>query len=124
MASITGGSSVIAPAVVLAFSSQRPGGAVVRDVPGRANPDATVRTGGLRSGRIKLGFLGATAESDSFAAEAALASPALLTYVTDPGRPSLAMTFVVPDGGTIERALDDVTRAAWTVEFDYREVLP
>lgn len=124
MASITGGATVITPSVVLAFSSSRGGRTNVHDVIARSNPDATLRPADSRSGRIKLGFIGVTAEDDSAAAEASLSSAALFTYVTDPARPSLALSFVVPDGGRIDRVLDDVTRAVWTVEFDYREVTP
>lgn len=122
MASITGGASVITPTVVLEFSSARAATTVVHEIINRANPDATLRVAGSRTGRIKLGFIGATAEADSAVAEASLAGAALFTYVTDPERPTLALTFVIPAGGQITRALDEVTRAAWTVEFDFREV--
>lgn len=124
MVSITGGVTVITPNAVVAFSSVRQGKTRVHEVINRANPDATLRVAGSRAGRIKLAFTSASAEADSAAAEQALAGGALFTYVTDPSRPSLSMTFVVPDGGQINRVLSDVTRAAWTVEFDYREVSP
>ena len=71
-----------------------------------------------------LGFFGPTAEAASAEAESVLSGAAVFTYITDPDRPSLALMFVIPDGGSILRSLDDVTRAAWTVEFDYREVSP
>ena len=124
MVSITGGATVIAPSVVLEFSSSRTTKTNVHDVINRANPAATLRVAGSRVGRIKLGFFGPTAEEDSSAAETSLAGASLFTYVTDPDRPTLGLTFVLPEGGQISRALDEVTRAAWTVEFDFREVSP
>lgn len=124
MASITGGATVITPSVVLEFSSVRPGKTNVHDIINRTNPDATLRVAGSRAGHIKLGFIGPTAEADSSAAEVSLAGAAVFTYVTDPDRPTLALTFVVPDGGQIRRDLEETTRAAWSVEFDYREVSP
>ena len=124
MVSITGGATVITPNAVLAFSSARSGKTNVHEIISRANPDATLRVAGSREGRIKLAFTSATAEADSAAAEASIAGAALFTYVTDPSQLSLALTFVVPDGGQINRALSDTTRAVWTVEFDFREVAP
>lgn len=122
MASITGGSSVITPDVVLGFSSSREGRTNVHDIIAAAFPDATLRPAGSRAGRIKLGFIGASAETDSATAETVLAEGKKYAYLTDPARPSLALAFVVPAGGRIERVLSDVTRASWTVEVDYREV--
>lgn len=124
MVSITGGATVITPNAVVSFSSARSARTNVHDIINRANPDATLRVAGSREGRIKLAFTSATAEADSAVAEASLAGASLFTYVTDPSRPSLALTFVVPKGGQITRVLSDATRAAWTVEFDFREVSP
>lgn len=124
MASITGGASVITPTTVLEFTSSREGRTNIHDVLNRANPDVTLRLAGSRKGHIKLAFLGADSEQKSAAAEAILSERALFTYVTDPERPSLSLSFVIPDGGQITRALDDDTRDDWTVEFDYREVSP
>lgn len=124
MASITGGSAVITPSSVLGFSSSRDARTNVHDVLGATYPDATLRPAGSRAGRIKLGFTGPAAETLSHLAETTLAEPRVFTYVTDPSRPSLALSFVVPTGGRIERVLSDATRAAWVVEVDYREVSP
>ncbi|WP_288783751.1 hypothetical protein [uncultured Microbacterium sp.] len=122
--SIIGGATVITPSVVLEFSSSRAAKTNVHEVINRANPDATLRVAGSRAGRIRVCFIGPTAETDSAAAEESLSGAAVFTYVTDPNRPTLALTFVIPAGSQISRTLYGATRTAWALEFDFREVSP
>ena len=69
---ITSGATVIAPTMILGYESSRPTRTLIHDVPGRSDPDATLRPAGLRKGRMTLGFAGPSAESDSASAGALL----------------------------------------------------
>lgn len=122
MATITGGSSVINFTVTTEFTSSRAARSSVHEILNREHPDVTLRPASSRSGKIKLAFLGEDAEAASDLAERVLAEPVTFTYLTDPERPSLALTFVIPDNGRIYRELDATTRDDWTVEIDFREV--
>ncbi len=115
---ITSGATVITPTLILGYESTRAPGTIVHDIIGRANPDVTLRPAGTRTGRMELGFIG---EADSYAAETALSTAAVFT-LTSTDRPTVALSFIVKEGGTITRTLDDETRNAWTVAFDWREV--
>lgn len=120
---ITIGASVIAPAAVEGYESARPGGVLVHEILGRANPDVTLRVAGLRTGRLRLVFVGANAEADSLAAETAH-SGAVVASLTSTDRPSVPMSYVVPSTGSVTRSLSTTTRAAWAVEVDFQEVTP
>ncbi|WP_294947692.1 hypothetical protein [uncultured Microbacterium sp.] len=120
---ITSGATVIAPTMILGYESSRPTRTLIHDVPGRSDPDATLRPAGLRKGRMTLGFAGPSAESDSASAESVLAG-AVAFVLTSPDRASVSMRFVLPDGGALSRVLDPETRDAWMVEFDWQEVAP
>ena len=118
---ITGGSTPINPSIILGLSEQIPGGTVVHPILGRIDPDVTLRPAAVRTGTLELGFTASNAETASFAAVNALRSAAVFRLAAERG--TLAMAFVVPENGRIERRLDDTTRSAWTVTVDYQEVI-
>src|SRR5688500_7572097 len=112
----TGGS--ITPDMVLGYQSQRQAGNIIHPILGRENPDITFRPAMLRTGRLELGFYGATSEADSLAAEAAHGLGAVFTLAsTDVG--SIEMSYVV--AGSVTRTIE-VPGTAWTVHVDYQEV--
>lgn len=120
-AQITGGATTINPDLVLGYESQREPGSIAHPILGSSNPDVTLRPAQMRSGSLALGFLTATAEVDSSAAETNLGTAAVFT-LTESDRSTVGMRFVVT--GPIRRTLDPETRAAWSVAFDYTEVAP
>lgn len=120
---ITSGAAVIAPTIILGYESSRETRTVVHPILGRPAPDATLRPAGLRTGRLELGFTAATAEADSAAAETILSAAATFTLVSA-DRTTAQMAFVLPEGGRLSRALDDSTRNAWVVSFDWTEITP
>ena len=121
---IISGASVIAPTVILGYQSTREGGTIVHPIINRASPDASLRVASLRTGRMEMGFAAVgTAEADSAAAEALLATAAVFS-LTSSERATVQLQFVVPEGGSIVRTLEDNTRSAWTVAFDWVEVVP
>lgn len=118
---ITTGASRIAPTILTGLSESAEGGAIIHDIINRANADITLRVAGLRSGRLELGFAGPTCEADSAAAFALLRTAAVFT-LTDTDRTTYNMTFVVPKGGRIDRAIEEQTRAAYLLTVDFQEV--
>lgn len=120
---ITTGTSIISPTLLLEFESSRAGGTVIHRAVNRSAPDATLRPAGLRVGRMVLGFAGATSEAESFAAESLLASAAVFALVSS-DRATIQVQFVIPESGSIARALEDETRNAWLLTFDWVEVSP
>lgn len=119
MVLITRGTDTIAPQAVVGYRSSRASGNLAHEVPGRANPDVTLRVAGLRTGTLKISFTAASAETDSRNAETILSGVGVLT-LSAPERPSIAMFCTVM--GDITRELDPDTRAFWTVEFGWQEV--
>lgn len=118
---ITTGASRIAPTILTGLSESAEGGTRVHKIINRANADITLRVAGLRSGLLEMGFAGPTCEADSAAAFAILRTAAVFT-LSDTDRPSYNMAFVVPEGGRIERAIEDQTRAAYILTVDFQEV--
>ncbi|MCR2785439.1 MULTISPECIES: hypothetical protein [unclassified Microbacterium] len=116
---LTTGASVIAPTIVLNISSSREAQNLVHPIIGRAQPDITLRTAGVRTGQLELGFEGLTSEADSATAESLLAGAAVWTIVSDE-RSTLEFSFVVT--GSVTRDLDSDSRDAWVVKIDYQEV--
>ncbi len=119
---ITAGASTIAPTEVLGLQSQRTGRNIIHEIPGSESESVTLRPATPRTGTIVLGFSGPTAEGDSFDAENLHATGGVFTVVAAE-RPSLEMSYVVQDGGRISRDLEEVTRDAWIVTIDFREVI-
>lgn len=118
---ITGGATSITPDVVLGYESAREAASIAHPILGSSSPDVTLRPAQMRAGTLTLGFIQATAEADSSAAEENLSTAAAFT-LTESIRPTVGMRFIVT--GTIRRALSSETRATWTVKFDYTEVAP
>ena len=110
----------IVPNIIDGYSSTRPGGTVVHPIAGSSSPDVTLRPAGTRTGTLRLVF---EDEAESAAAEAALCAPEIFT-LTSTDRPTLPMSFVIPESGRIERELDDGTRDAWVLRIDFQEVAP
>jgi hypothetical protein len=118
---ITTGAETITPTQILGYADASEGGNIIHPILGRAEPDVTLRPGGLRSGTLTLGFQGATSESDSAVARALLNSGVVFNIVsTDRG--TIEMAFV--RSGQVGRELEDNTRDAWTVTVDFHEVAP
>jgi len=121
-ATITGGSAVIAPTIVLGISDETPAGNVIHEILGRRDPDVTLRAPGRRKGVLELGFSGADSEAKSHAARNILLLAGLLTLVAPERTTFNGMTFVVTDN--VARVLDPETRNAWTLTVPYQEVSP
>lgn len=117
---ITAGAVIISPTLILGYESTRKPGNVIHEILGRESPSVTFRPAGLRRGRMELLF---EEESTAADAEAALAAGEVCT-LSDDDRTTVAMSFVLPRDGDLSRKLDDETRAAWVVAFDWREVSP
>ena len=116
---ITAGTAVIAPTIALSIESGRAAQNIVHPIIAREEPDVTLRPASTRSGRLSLGFEGATSEADSAAAEQLLSRPLVFSIVSDE-RTTLALSFIVQ--GRITRELEDQSRDAWVVSADYQEV--
>ena len=114
---------MIAPSAILGYGSTRETGTVVHRIINRPGPDVTLRVAGLRTGSLRLAFVGPSAESDSAAAETVLATAAVFA-LQSADRASVQMSFVLPVGGRLDRTLEETTRAAWVVSFDWVEVEP
>lgn len=108
----------VTPELVLSYQSSRASGNVIHDIPGRDNPDVTLRPAGLRTGTLELFF---AEEADSRAAEGVFAASGTFALIADE-RPTVAMYFIV--SGTIERELESQTRKRWTVRVGYQEINP
>lgn len=119
MTTITTGASTITPSIVTTYEARRAAQTIVHVILGSPEPDVSLRPALRRSGRIELGFAGPTCEADSNAAAGVLAGASVFT-LTDPDRATHNMTFVVT--GDIPRALEDTTRNAYTVAFEFQEV--
>lgn len=117
---ITTGNAVITPTILLMVSEDAGGGSIVHKIVGRSDPDITLRPASLRTGALELGFSGAGSESASAAAVSILRRAAVFA-IADSDRPSYNMSFVVPEGGRISRAIEGETRDAFTITVDYQE---
>lgn len=115
---ITSGASTITPTQVLGYKAAREAQTIVHNILGVSAPDVTLRPASLRSGRLELGFQGASAQANSKTAADLLASAATFNLVST-DLTTIPMPFVVQ--GTVERELEDGSRAAWIVSFDYQE---
>lgn len=116
---ITSGGSTITPTQVLGYKADRESKTNIHPILGSSNPDATLRPALLRTGRLELGFQGATSESASKTA-ADLLSTAVTFNLVSSDRTSIPMTFVVK--GSVSRELEGESRDAWMLSFDFQEV--
>lgn len=115
---ITTGASTITPTLVLGYSADREAQTIVHEILGSASPDVTLRPGKLRSGRLELGFQGATSQANSKTAADLLSGAATFNLVST-DLTTIPMPFVVQ--GTVTRELEDASRNAWIVSFDFQE---
>lgn len=113
---ITSGANTIAPTLVLGYEADREANNIIHAIPGRANPDVTLRPANLRTGTLELGF---ASESASKTAADLHATLGVFT-LTDTDRSTVAMSYVV--NGRIGRALEDQSRDAWIISVDFQEV--
>jgi hypothetical protein len=118
MATITDGTTVITPELVLGYETTQASRNIVHEVLGRPDPDVTLAPAGTRSGTLSLFFL---TEADAEAARVLHTAASTFT-LTDADRPAMGMVYVT--AGAITVTLDDQTRERWTVAVEYREVLP
>lgn len=119
MTTITNGTDVISPDLVLGYKSSRTARTVIHDILDRSDPDVSLRAAASRSGTLELLFADETAATNAETLHTGISVWSIL----DPDRASVAMSYVVADGD-IERELDDETRNAWVVRVPYREVTP
>ena len=113
---ITHGASTITPILVLGYGADRAANNIVHAIPGRSNPDVTLRPANLRTGTLELGF---TSELESKDAADLHATGGVFT-LSDTDRASVGMSYVA--SGRISRALEDTTRGAWVISVDFQEV--
>lgn len=116
---ITHGATVITPTIVLGLDERHDGGNIVHNIPGRPEPDVTLRPGNLRTGTLSCGFAGAASETASAAARALFNTGGVFTAISDE-RTTLAFSFV--RAGRVARDIDPETRNGWVVTVDYQEV--
>lgn len=116
-ATISDGITSITPTLVTELTEEAPSGNRRHELLG-GGIAMSIRGAGLRSGALSLFF---PLEADA-AAAVALHRAASVFTLTYPERPTLAMSYVLADGGTISRELDDETRDNWIVHVDYQEV--
>ena len=116
---ITSGGSTITPSQVLGYKADREAQSIIHPILGSPNPDVTLRPASLRSGRLELGFEGATSETASKTA-ADLLSTAVTFNLVSSDRTSIPMPFVVT--GSVTRELEEESRAAWMVSFAFQEI--
>lgn len=115
MTTINNGSTTITPIQVLGYTSARPANNVFHPTLG-GGLDVTLIPAGLRTGTLTFLF---DNEDDAAACESVHSLTAVLRLL-DPDLDTVGM-FYVPNG-SITRALDEDTRAVWTVAVDFQEV--
>ncbi|TDW64755.1 hypothetical protein EDF51_11125 [Curtobacterium sp. PhB25] len=105
------------PLVVNGWEEAATGGNLVNPVVG-GGFDVTLQAASLRQGAFELVYEDETDAAEAFAMHC---RPSTFT-ISDTDRASAAMTYVIPQGGRISRALDDQTREYWIVRVEYQEV--
>lgn len=116
-ATISDGTTSIYPTLVLSYASSRASGNKKHDLLG-GGASMSLGKAGLRTGTLELFF---PVEADAAAAEDLHRTAGVFTF-TDPDRTSVAMSYVLADGGELVRELDDETRDAWIVRVAFQEV--
>lgn len=104
------------PILVNGYEASRASGNVIHNVLSSNTPAVTLRESRLRTGTLTALF--GTLDLAQ-ALETALTSGAVL-YFYDTDHPTLALPFVCT--GEVTVALDEDTRNAWTVEWEFQEV--
>ncbi|MDR7113880.1 hypothetical protein J2X03_003782 [Microbacterium trichothecenolyticum] len=142
---ITHPGGTIYPTLISGYESEQDSGNIEHRIPGRPNPDYSLRPATLRAGTLSLVFRNAgtesviyvldedgyvvpigvpssTAEEASLAAADAHAAGEVLT-LANAERASVLMTYILRDGGRLRRRLDPQTRSVWLVDVDFQEVM-
>lgn len=119
MTTITHSTGVIAPTIVNGYRATRAARTIVHRIIDRPDPDVSYRPASLRAGQLTCVF---AAEADAHAAVTAFCTPQQLTL--HDSDVAIGMTFVVPEGGSVDIELDANTRSVWLVRVDFEEVLP
>ncbi len=116
---ISNGTTTVTLLTLGTLSLDQAAGNITHVIIGVAATATTLRPAGLRKGTFEavIGQNAALAKtlSDMLAAAASFT-------LADTTVSSIGMTFVVPQGGNIELALDDDTRTVWSVTFDFQEI--
>jgi hypothetical protein len=115
---ITAGATTIVADAIAAYSSTSEHGNKIHGRIATGLVDVVLREAGPRAGRLELVI---DAEAAAYAAETALRGPAVWTLTSDE-LASIAMSFVVADGGNVSRELEPTTGATWLVAFDWQEI--
>lgn len=112
---ITDGTTIITPTVVDGYRAVRPIRNIIHEIPGRAEPDVTLRPPLLRQGTLRLLF---TTEEDAHgAAELHNTSTATFTLAST-DLTTIGMTYV-PASGEIRVGKES---GYWSVEIPYQEI--
>lgn len=118
MTTLTSTVATITPLLITGYESARPSTTIVHRLLS-GDEAVSLSKPGARTGVLGLLF---DDEAAAAAAELAHATPTVWT-LTEPGRPTLAMSYVVDDGDIV-RELEDDTRRLWLVRVPFKEVLP
>lgn len=113
---ITDGTTVITPELILGWQASQPSRNVVHEIVGKSSPDVTLKPAGLRTGTLELLFL-TSAEAET--ARTMFQSAQSFLIESDETWLDL-FRFVV--SGSISSALEDTTRNMWTITVDFQEV--
>lgn len=114
---ITKATVTITPLEVLGYQSVRKTGNLLHQVIGRNDVDVTFKAAGLRSGTISMLF---PTQAAALQCEALYASPGI-AVLADTDIPGIGMAHV--PSGDITVTLDDESRALWTVDVQFQEVV-
>lgn len=113
---ISDGSTVITPQLILGWEAAQDSRNVIHSIIGKAEPDVTLKPANLRTGTLQLLFLTA-AEATSARVMLIQALPFLIesdeTFLDN-------FHFVV--SGAVSSVLEDETRKLWTLSVDFQEV--
>ena len=118
MLTLTKGSDSIVVLVRTDLAVSRESKNIEHDVIDSTVQAISVRQSGVRKGQLEL--LVADVD-DALLAEQIISSPGPCTY-TDSVNAHWSMAFVLSDGGSVTRTLDQDTRVRWTVAADFTEV--
>lgn len=113
---ITHGATTITPTVVSSYEVEQEGGNLVHTIPGRSEPDVTLRPAGLRTGTLTLTFASATAAN---AARLLHVTGGVFT-LTSPEQAVVNMSYVL--SGKLGTVLGSA--GEWTITVDFHEVSP
>lgn len=116
-ATLSDGTTTITPLDVVGITESRPSGNRRHSLLGGGVVVSLV-SAGLRNGVMELLF---DSEADAAAAVEFHRAAAVFSY-TDPDRLTMAMSYVLADGGDLVRTLDEETRFVWIVSVPYQEV--